>query len=73
MDDHIQAEFRRKIELRGEGLRLRGFVGAIDDRRLSVIRRFRLQGADARRRGEFFRRQTVVVHAGLSNGGDFWM
>ena len=71
MDDHIESEFRSQVELRGESLCLRGFVGAIDDRRLGVIRCFRLQSADACRRGKFLRGQAVVVHAGLADSGDF--
>ena len=47
VDDDVEAEFRRKVELGREGLRLCGLVGAIHNRRLSVIRSFRLQSADA--------------------------
>ena len=71
MDDHVQSEFRSQVELSGERLSLRGFIGTIHDRRLGVIGCFRLQGADACGRGEFLRGQAVVVHAGLANGGDF--
>ena len=71
MDDHIESEFRSEVELRGESLRLRSFVGAIHDRCLGVIRCFRLQCADACRGGEFLGWQAVVVHTGLADGGDF--
>jgi hypothetical protein len=71
VDDDVQTEFRGKVELGRECLRLCGFVGAIHYGRLSVVRSFRLQRADARRRSEFFRGETMVIHAGLTDGGDF--
>ena len=71
MDHHVQSEFRSEVELRGESLRLRGFVGAIHDRCLGVIRCFRLQGTDACRRGKFLGWEVVVIHTGLADGRDF--